>query len=327
MSTTTMKAIRVHTPGPEENMILEDVAIPTPKPGEALVKLEASGVNFIDIYFRTGLYPAPEKPFLIGMEGAGVVTALGEGVTGLNIGDRVAFASQRGSYAQYISVPAWMLVPVPAGLDLEMAACLMLQGMTVHYLTHSTFPLAAGHTCLVHAASGGVGLLLVQVAKMLGATVIGTVSTDAKEQLAREAGADHVLRYDGFSARVKELTGGKGVDVVYDSVGKDTFDGSLDSLKPRGMMVTFGNASGPVPPVAPLALTQRGSLFLTRPKLADYTLTREELLLRAGDVMRWKLDHRIQVHISQRYSLADSPRAHQDLAGRKTSGKLIISTT
>jgi NADPH2:quinone reductase len=220
-----------------------------------------------------------------------------------------------------------MLVPVPDGLDLEMAACLMLQGMTVHYLTHSTFPLAAGHTCLVHAASGGVGLLLVQVAKMLGATVIGTVSTDLKEKLARDAGADHVLRYDGFSAKVKELTSGKGVDVVYDSVGKDTFDGSLDSLKPRGMMVTFGNASGPVPPVAPLALTQRGSLFLTRPKLADYTLTREELLLRAGDVMRWKLDGRINVHIDRRYPLADAASAHRDLASRKTSGKLIISTT
>lgn len=324
---TMMKAIRVHTPGPEENMLLEETPVPEPKPGEALVRLEASGVNFIDIYFRTGLYPAPEKPFGLGMEGAGVVAKLGEGVQGLKVGDRVAFASQRGSYAQYISVPAWMLVPVPDGLGLEMAACLMLQGMTVHYLTHSTFPLAAGHTCLVHAASGGVGLLMVQVAKMLGATVIGTVSTDAKEQLARNAGADHVLRYDGFSTKVKELTGAKGVDVVYDSVGKDTFEGSLDSLKPRGMMVTFGNASGPVPPVAPLSLTQRGSLYLTRPKLADYTLTREELLVRAGDVLRWKLQDRIKVHIDKRYALADVASAHRDLASRKTSGKLIISTT
>lgn len=324
---TMMKAIRVHTPGPEENMVLEEVPVPEPKPGEALVRLEASGVNFIDIYFRTGLYPAPEKPFGLGMEGAGVVAKLGEGVTGLKVGDRVAFASQRGSYAQYISVPAWMLVPVPDALELEVAACLMLQGMTVHYLTHSTFPLAAGHTCLVHAASGGVGLLMVQVAKMLGATVIGTVSTDAKEQLAKNAGADHVLRYDGFSAKVKELTGGKGVDVVYDSVGKDTFEGSLDSLKPRGMMVTFGNASGPVPPVAPLSLTQRGSLYLTRPKLADYTLTREELLVRAGDVFRWKLQDGIKLHIDRRYPLAEAASAHRDLASRKTSGKLIISTT
>ena len=318
-----MKAIRVHTPGPEENLVIEDVAVPQPGPGQALVKLEASGVNFIDIYFRTGLYPTPEKPFGLGMEAAGTVVEVGPETEHVKIGDRVAYAMQRGSYAEYAVVPAWMLVPVPASLDLPTAAALMLQGMTVHYLTHSTFPLAPGQTCLIHAAAGGVGLILTQVAKLLGATVIATTSTPGKAALVKSAGADHVIGYDNFAAEVRKIAE-KGVHVVYDSVGEATFKGSLDSLRPRGMMVTFGNASGPVPAVEPLLLSQKGSLYLTRPRLGDYCLNREEVLERATTVFNWKLDNHLPVFSTRTYALADAGQAQRDLASRATTGKLML---
>ena len=318
-----MKAIRVHTPGPEENLVLEDVATPEPGAGQALVKLEASGVNFIDIYFRTGLYPAPEKPFGLGMEAAGTVVALGPDTTHVKVGDRVAYAMQRGSYAEYAVVPAWMLVPVPDALDLHTAAALMLQGMTVHYLTHGTFPLTKGQTCLIHAAAGGVGLVLTQVAKLLGATVIATTSTPEKAELVKLAGADHVIGYDNFAAEVRKITA-TGVHVVYDSVGASTFEGSLNSLRPRGMMVTFGNASGPVPAVEPLLLSQKGSLFLTRPRLGDYCLNRDEVISRATAVFGWKLDGHLPVFSKRSYPLAKAGQAHRDLASRTTSGKLLL---
>ena len=318
-----MKAIRVHTPGPEENLVIEDVAVPQPGPGQALVKLEASGVNFIDIYFRTGLYPAPEKPFGLGMEAAGTVVEVGPETENVKVGDRVAYAMQRGSYAEYAVVPAWMLVPVPASLDLPTAAALMLQGMTVHYLTHSTFPLAPGQTCLIHAAAGGVGLILTQVAKLLGATVIATTSTPDKAALVKSAGADHVIGYENFAAEVRKIAE-KGVHVVYDSVGEATFRGSLDSLRPRGMMVTFGNASGPVPAVEPLVLSQKGSLYLTRPRLGDYCVNRAEVLERATSVFQWKLDGHLPVFSTRTYPLSDAGQAQRDLASRTTSGKLML---
>ncbi len=318
-----MKAIRVHTPGPEENLILEEVATPEPGPGQALVKLAASGVNFIDIYFRTGLYPAPEKPFGLGMEAAGTVVAVGPDTTHVKVGDRVAYAMQRGSYAEYAVVPSWMLVPVPDALDLPVAAALMLQGMTVHYLTHGTFLLAAGQTCLIHAAAGGVGLILTQVAKSLGAKVIATTSTPAKAELVKLAGADHVIGYDNFAAEVRQIVK-EGVHVVYDSVGEATFQGSLNSLRPRGMMVTFGNASGPVPAIEPLLLSQKGSLFLTRPRLGDYCLNREEVLERATTVFGWKLNDHLPVFSTRTYPLAQAGQAQRDLASRTTSGKLLL---
>jgi NADPH2:quinone reductase len=318
-----MKAIRVHTPGPEENLVLDEVPIPSPGPGQALVKLAASGVNFIDIYVRTGLYPTPEKPFGLGMEGAGTVVEVGPDTEEVKVGDRVAYAMQRGSYAEYAVVPAWMLVPVPAELDLETAAALMLQGMTVHYLTHSTFPLAAGQTCLIHAAAGGVGLMLTQVAKKLGATVIATTSTPEKAALVKSAGADHVIGYDNVAAEVRKIVDG-GVHVVYDSVGASTFKGSLDSLRPRGMMVTFGNASGPVPAFEPLVLSQKGSLFLTRPKLADYCLNREEVLERATAVFNWRVGGHLPVFSTRTYELSEAGQAQRDLASRSTTGKLLL---
>jgi NADPH2:quinone reductase len=260
------------------------------------------------------------------MEGAGTVEAVGEGVTGLKPGDRVAYAMNRGSYAEYAIVPAWQLVPLPGALDFEQGAATMLQGMTAHYLTHSTFVLKPGDSCLVHAAAGGVGLLLCQIAKKLGATVIGTAGTDDKTDLARAAGADHVINYSktDFQPEVKKLTGGRGVDVVYDSVGASTFMRSLDSLRPRGMMVTFGNASGPVPPMEPLLLNQKGSLYLTRPSLAAYATNREELLWRSGDLFRWIEDGSLKLRIEHIYSLNDAAQAHRDLEGRKTTGKLVL---
>jgi NADPH2:quinone reductase len=290
-----------------------------------LVKIIATGVNFIDVYFRTGLYKA-EPPIQLGMEAAGVVEAIGEGVTGLKAGDRVAYAMARGSYAEFAVVPAWQLVPIPDGVDFESAAATMLQGMTAHYLSHSTFPLQPGHTCLVHAAAGGVGLLLTQIAKMLGATVIGTVGSDEKAALAKQAGADHVVVYtrDDFQAAARELTGGKGVDVVYDSVGASTFMKSIDSLRPRGMMVTYGNASGPVPAIEPLLLNQKGSLFLTRPSLAYYASNREELLWRSGDLFKWIQEGKLKLRVEHKYPLADAAQAHKDLESRKTTGKLIL---
>ncbi|MBK5292962.1 MAG: quinone oxidoreductase [Acidobacteriia bacterium] len=320
-----MKAILVHQTGGPEQMRLEEIAVPSPGEGQALVKIAASGVNFIDIYFRTGLYPAP-PPFSLGMEAAGVVESVGPGVTEVAVGDRVAYAMNRGSYAEYAVVTTWQLVKVPPALDLPQAAGAMLQGMTAHYLSHSTYPLKKGDTCLIHAAAGGVGLLLIQMAKMRGATVIGTVSTPAKAEKARAAGADEIIFYteQDFEAEVRRITAGAGVQVVYDSVGASTFDKSLNSLAPRGMMVTYGNASGAVPPMQPLLLSQKGSLFLTRPTLAHYCANRPELLQRAGDVLGWIAAGSLHLHIERSYPMSQAAQAHIDLAGRKTMGKLLL---
>ena len=321
-----MKAIRVHEQGGPEVLSYEDVPTPEPGPGEARVRLAASGVNFIDVYQRTGLYPM-ETPFTLGQEGAGEVDAVGEGVEDVSVGDHVAFASVMGAYAEYAVVPAESLVPVNVTLvEARVAAAVMLQGMTAHYLTHSTFPLQEGHTALVHAAAGGVGLLLVQMAKLRGATVIGTAGSEEKAQLAKDAGADEVILYQeqDFVEETKRITGGEGVDVVYDSVGKDTFDGGLDSLKPRGYMVLFGASSGPVPPVDPQKLNQKGALFLTRPALVWHTQTREELLWRAESVLSWVGNNAIEVRIGGTYPLSEAAQAHRDLEGRKTTGKLLL---
>jgi NADPH2:quinone reductase len=321
-----MKAIRVNEHGGPEVLSYEDVPDPEPGPGEARVRLAASGVNFIDVYQRTGLYPK-ETPFTLGLEGAGEVDAVGEEVEDLGVGDHVAFASMPGAYAEYVVAPAEQLVPFNVTLvEARLAAAVMLQGMTAHYLTHSTFPLEEGHTALIHAAAGGVGLLLVQMARMRGATVIGTVGNEEKAQLARGAGADEVIIYTerDFVEETKRITGGEGVHVVYDSVGKDTFDGSLDSLRPRGYMVLFGSSSGPVPPVDPQILNKKGGLFLTRPSLAHYTVTREDLMWRAESVLSWVGNNTLDVRIGGTYPLSDAADAHRDLEGRKTTGKLIL---
>jgi NADPH2:quinone reductase len=320
-----MKAVRVHQTGGPEALQYEDTAVPQPATGQALVKMHAIGVNFIDVYFRTGLYKA-ESPFILGMEGAGVVEQVGPDVTHVKVGDRVAYAMCRGSYAEYAAVPAWQLMPLPATLTFEQGAAAMLQGMTAHYLARSTFPLKAGDTCMVHAAAGGVGLLLVQIAKICGARVIGTTGTAKKAERAKAAGADEVILYNevDFAAEAKRLTGGKGVDVVYDSVGASTFEKSLDSLRPRGLMVSYGNASGAVPPVAPLLLNQKGSLFLTRPTLAHYCADRAELELRAGEVLGWIASDQVKLMLEYSYPLAEAAQAHRDLESRKTMGKLLL---
>jgi len=321
-----MKAILVFEIGGPEKLQYCDVPTPQPAAGQALVRLAAIGVNFIDIYYRTGLYKS-ELPVTIGMEGAGVVESVGEGVTEVTPGDRVAYAMPRGSYAEYHVVPAWQLVKLPDAIDFQTAAAVMLQGMTAHYLTRSTFPLKPGDSCLVHAAAGGAGLMTVQMAKLAGATVIGTVGNEEKVKVASAAGADAVINYSrqDFEAEVKRMTGGKGVDVVYDSVGAATFMKSLNCLRPRGMMVTFGNASGPAPPVEPLLLSQKGSLFLTRPTLGAYAATRQELLWRAGDTLRWVAEGKLAVRIQKVYPLADAAQAHIDLESRKTTGKLLLA--
>jgi NADPH2:quinone reductase len=314
-----MKAVFVEIPGGPENLKYGDLPKPEPGPGQALVKIAAAGVNFIDIYFRTGLYKA-DPPVVLGNEGAGTVESVGPGVTDVQPGDRVAYAMARGSYAEYAVVPAWQLVKLPEQVDFQTAAAAMLQGMTAHYLTHSTFPLQAGQSCLIHAAAGGIGLILVQMAKMLGARVVGTVGNENKAQLAKDAGADEVVVYtkDDFVPKAK------GMDVVYDSVGKSTFLKSLDCLKPRGMMVTFGNASGPAPDFSPLLLSQKGSLYLTRPSLAAYTADSKELHWRAGDVLGWIAKGKLKLHIHKVYALADAAQAQRDLEGRGTTGKLIL---
>jgi NADPH2:quinone reductase len=320
-----MKAVRVHNYGGAEVLAIEDIAVPEPQAGEARVKIEAIGVNFIDIYQRTGLYPL-KTPFTLGMEGAGVVDATGDHVTEVKKGDRVAYAMVLGSYAEYAIVPAAKLVPLPANVDSQSAAALMLQGMTAHYLTHSSYPLKNGETALVHAAAGGTGLLLVQIAKMRSARVIGTVSTEAKAQLGKEAGADEVILYTqtDFLTEVKKLTGGKGVHVVYDSVGATTFEKSLDCLRPRGYLVLFGQSSGPVPPFDPGKLAAKGSLFLTRPTLAHYTLDRAELLQRAGDLFNWTASGKLRIRVDKVLPLSQAVEAHRLLEGRKTTGKIIL---
>ena len=314
-----MKAVFVEQPGGPENLKYADLPKPTPGPGQALVKIAAAGVNFIDVYFRTGLYKA-DPPVVLGNEAAGTVEAVGTDVTDVKPGDRVAYAMARGSYAEYAVLPSWQLVRLPDAVDFQTGAAAMLQGMTAHYLTHSTYALKAGETCLIHAAAGGVGLLLVQMAKMIGARVIGTAGTAEKAEQAKAAGADDVVVYtqEDFVPKAK------GVHVVYDSVGKSTFLPSLDCLRPRGMMVSFGNASGPVPDFAPLILSQKGSLFLTRPSLAHYTADKQELQWRAGDVLRWISEGKLHLHIHKSYPLRDAAQAHRDLEGRKTTGKLIL---
>ncbi len=320
-----MQAVRVHTPGDADVLVFESVDRPHPAAGEALVRLEAIGVNYVDVYHRSGGYPMP-TPFTPGMEGAGVVEAIGEGVTEVKPGDRVAWAMRIGSYAEYAVVESWKLVPLPAGVTARQGAATMLQGMTAHYLSHSTFPLKPGDTCLVHAAAGGVGLLLCQIAKTRGARVIGTVSTDAKAKLAREAGADEVILYTqkDFVEETKRIMGGKKLDVVYDSVGKDTFDKGLTLLRPRGLMVLYGQSSGPVPPFDLARLNALGSLFLTRPTLAHYTRTREELTGRTRDLFGLLAKGELTLRIERTYPLAEARRAHEDLTGRKTTGKLLL---
>src|SRR5918998_146603 len=321
-----MKAVRIHDFGGPEKLTYEDLGVPEPGPGEARVKLAASGVNFIDVYQRTGLYPG-DLPRSLGLEGAGEVDAVGEGVEDVAPGDYVAFASAPGSYAEYVVAPVEVLVPFNVTLvETRVAAAVMLQGMTAHYLTHSTFPLQEGQTALVHAAAGGVGLLLCQMAKMRGATVIGTAGTEEKARLAKEAGADEVILYTekDFAEDTNRITGGEGVDVVYDSVGKDTFDKSLDCLKPRGYMVLFGGSSGQVPPLDPQVLNRKGGLYVTRPALAHYTRTREELLWRAESLYSWIGQGNLDVRIGGSYALEDAAQAHEDLEGRRTTGKLIL---
>lgn len=305
--------------------MLADLPVPEPKANEAVVKLSASGVNFIDVYYREGRYKAP-LPFVPGQEGAGVVTAVGSEVKSVKPGDRAAWSGQLGGYAEYAAIPADQLVSVPARVSDQQAASAMLQGMTAHYLSHDTYPLERGQTALVHAAAGGVGLLLVQMAHNIGARVIATVSTDAKAKLALEAGADEIILYtqQDFEAETKRLTGGKGVDVVYDSVGKTTFEKGLSILRPRGMMVLFGGSSGAVPPFDPITLSQKGSLYLTRPSLTHYLATREELVARSGDVFAMIAAGKLKLRIDHTYPLAEAQRAHRDLEGRQTTGKLLL---
>jgi NADPH2:quinone reductase len=320
-----MKAIRVHEVGGPEKLRYEEVPVPEPGPGQARVKVHAIGLNFIDVYFRTGLYKAP-LPFIPGMEASGVVDAVAEGVTGIEPGDRVAYAMNMGAYAEYALVNAWQLVKLPAAVDFNAGAAAMLQGMTAHYLAISTFPLRHGETALIHAAAGGVGLLLTQVAKMIGARVIGTVSTEAKAALAREAGADHVIFYEkeDFEAAVKKITEGRGVDVVYDSVGRTTFDRGLNCLRRRGMLVLYGQSSGPVPPFELNVLNGKGSLYVTRPSLGHYVGTREELEWRATDVLSWIAGGKLKMHIERTYPLKDAADAHRALEGRQTTGKVLL---
>jgi NADPH2:quinone reductase len=320
-----MKAIRVHTPGGPEVLRHEDVPQPTPRPGEALIKVDAAGLNYIDVYFRTGLYKA-ELPLTPGMEAGGTVTAVGSGVSEAKVGDKVAYTGVPGAYAEYAVVPAARLVVLPAGVTTKQGAAAMLQGMTAHYLASSTYPLKAGDTCLVHAAAGGVGLLLCQIAKMRGARVIGTVSTEDKAKLAREAGADEVILYtqQDFETEVKRITSGKGLQVVYDAVGKTTFDKGFNCLVPRGMMVLYGQSSGPIGPFDPQVLNAKGSLFLTRPSLGHYTGTRDELLQRAGDILGWIRDGKLRLRIDFEFPLTDAAEAHRALEGRKTTGKVLL---
>jgi NADPH2:quinone reductase len=320
-----MKAIRIHELGEAEALRYDDVPLPEPGPGEARVKLGAAGLNFIDIYHRKGLYPG-KLPFTPGLEGAGVVDAVGADVTGLKQGERVAYTGQLGSYAEYVNVPAARLVSVPDGVKTETAAGMMLQGLTAHYLSGTTYPLQPGDSALVHAAAGGVGLLLVQMAKRRGAYVIGTVSTEEKAELARQAGADKVILYTqaDFEAETKRLTDGKGVNVVYESVGKDTFDQSLNCLKLRGYLVLYGQSSGAVPALDPQILNSKGSLFLTRPSLFHYIGERQQLLAGVKDLFTWIAAGELDVRIDQKFPLAQAAEAHRYMEGRKTKGKVLL---
>jgi NADPH2:quinone reductase len=320
-----MKAIQISQVGGPEVLTLVDVAIPEPKPNEALVRIKAAGVNFIDVYFREGRYPAP-LPFIDGQEAAGVVVAVGAEVTTVRLGERVAYVGRLGSYAEFAAVPAGQLVKIPDELDFDSAAAAMLQGMTAHYLSHGSYPIKTGETVLIHAAAGGVGLLLVQLAKHLGARVIATAGSEAKAQLARDAGVDEVIIYSeqDFETETRRLTGGEGVHAVYDGVGKDTFAKDLNVLRRRGYLVLFGGASGPVPPFDLMQLTKHGSLFVTRPTLNDYTATRAELEQRSSDILQMIVRGELKLRIHQKYPLAEAQQAHRDLEGRRTTGKLLL---
>jgi NADPH2:quinone reductase len=320
-----MKAIQVSQTGGPEALVLVDLPAPNPKANEAVVQVKAAGVNFIDVYFREGRYPA-QVPFINGQEGAGVVTEVGSDVSEVQPGDRVAYTGVIGSYAEFAAVPANRLVKIPDELNLEQAAAAMLQGMTAHYLLHSTYKLQAGETALIHAAAGGVGLLLVQMAKKIGARVIGTAGAAEKAQLARDAGADECIVYTeaDFETETRRLTNGKGVNVVYDGVGKATFDKDLNVLMPRGYLVLFGGSSGAVPPFDLIKLSQKGSLYITRPTLVNYIATRDDLEWRATDVLGMIAGGDLKLRIHKAYPLADAAQAHRDLEGRKTTGKLLL---
>lgn len=320
-----MKAIQVTHPGGPEVLTYSDIQKPKVGECQVLVRVQFAGVNFIDVYFREGRYKA-ELPFVPGQEGAGIVEEVGEGVHRFRVGDRVAWAAVMGSYAEYAAIPEEKLVKVPDGVEIRLAAAVMLQGMTAHYLSHSTFALKVGDTALVHAAAGGVGLLLTQMASQLGARVIATVSTEAKAQLAKEAGASEVILYtqSDFETETKRLTEGRGVDVVYDSVGKDTFQKSLACLRPRGLLALYGGSSGAVPPFDLIQLSTMGSLFVTRPTLSSYLLTRQELDERASAVLNWVAGGRLKVRTEHTYAIKDAAQAHTDLAARKTTGKLLL---
>jgi NADPH2:quinone reductase len=320
-----MQAIQVTKVGGPEVLTPTELPVPSPKPNEAVLQIKAAGVNFIDVYIREGRYPTP-LPFVDGQEAAGVVTEIGSEVTNVQPGDHVAYTSALGSYAEYAAVPANRLVKIPGELDFEQAAAAMLQGMTAHYLLYSTYPLKQGETALIHAAAGGVGLLLVQMAKKIGARVIATAGTQEKAQLARDAGADECIVYSeaDFETETQRLTQGKGVHVIYDGVGKATFDKDLNVLRPRGYLVLFGGSSGAVPPFDLIKLSQKGSLFITRPTLAHYTATREELEWRANDVLQMIVRGELKLRIHKVYPLAEAEQAHRDLEGRKTTGKLLL---
>ncbi len=320
-----MHAIQMTAPGGPEVLTYCDVTDPSPGPDEVLVQLAAAGLNYIDTYQRSGLYPVP-MPYIPGLEGAGTITALGQGVTGFKVGQRVAWTGVAGSYAELVRVPTKAAVPVPDGVSDEMAAATMLQGMTAHFLVTDTFALGQGHNCLIHAAAGGVGRILVQLAKLRGATVFATVGTAEKAEAVRALAADHVILYrdQDFGAEVEAVLGPKGLHVVYDGVGRDTFDRSLELLARRGMMITFGNASGPVEPVLPLRLSQLGSLYLTRPTLADYTATREDLERRAAELFDLVVGGRLDIEIGVRLPLSDAAEAHRLIQSRATTGKVLL---
>ncbi len=321
-----MKAIRIHSLGGPEVMKLEEVPDPQPGEGQAAVQIEAAGVNYVDVYFRTGLYKVPALPFTPGQEAAGTVAAVGPGVTEVAVGDRVAYTAIPGTYAELAVAPAARLVKIPDGITTHQAAAAMLQGITAHYLATSTYPLKPGDVCIVHAAAGGVGQLLCQIAKLRGARVFGTVSTEEKARIAREAGADEVILYSqqDFSTEAKRLNGGKGVAVIYDGVGRATFEKGLDTLAPRGLMALFGQASGPVPPFDPSVLNQKGSLYLTRPSMGHYIADRDELMWRAGEVLGWIAEGKLRLSIDRELPLTQAADAHRALEGRETTGKVLL---
>ena len=317
--------MQIQKTGGTEVLELVELAVPEPRVGQVLVRVKASGVNFIDTYFREGRYPSP-LPLVLGQEAAGVVEKVGEGATGFAVGDRVAWTGTRGTYAEFAVAPASDLLKVPEGLSFDLAAAVLTQGLTAHYLTHSTYPIQRGDTVLIHAGAGGTGSLLTQIAKRMGARVLSTVSTEEKAALSREAGADRVILYTetSFAEAVKEETGGKGLPVVFDSVGKSTFEDSLQCLRPRGLLALFGGASGAVPPFDLIRLSTMGSLYVTRPTLKDYVATREELEWRAGVVFRWVASGELTVRIGHRYRLEEAAEAQRDLAGRRTTGKVLL---